>query len=302
MQLAPIGIVGLGQLGRGIAACLLAHGFEVVAFDTDPHSAERARGYIGESIPEGWADRFVTVSSLSDFRSCQFVIESVLEDLAIKSEVFDALEAIVGSSVPIASNTSALPITLLQSSRRHPERFLGMHWLDPAYVTRFLELIRGDQTSDAAFASGVELALALGKEPALVQKDVPGFVANRLAYAMYREAAHLLETGVADAETIDRAFHNSVGLWASFCGPLRWIDITGGPWLYAKAMQGLLPSLNNSPDLPATFDRALRNQDQGVKNGRGFYSYEPADAAKWAQKLRDHAWRFSHQKTGDTPE
>jgi 3-hydroxybutyryl-CoA dehydrogenase len=306
MKFDPIGIAGLGQLGRGIAACFLSRGYRVIAFDPSPAARERARSYIqnalqelvtragfAETILDGWTSRFTEAESLTAFGPCQFVIESVIEDPAIKSQVFDEIEAVVGGDVPIASNTSALPISLLQSTREHPQRFLGMHWNDPAYATRFLELVRGGKTSDAAFAAGIELASALDKETALVRKDVPGFVANRMAYAMYREAVHLLETGVADVETIDSVFRNSVGLWASFCGPLRWIDITGGPWLYATAMKGVLPSLNNSADLPETLEVALRNKDFGTKNGRGFYSYEPGDAERWETSLREHAWQVS---------
>jgi 3-hydroxybutyryl-CoA dehydrogenase len=301
----PIGIAGLGQLGRGIAACLLSHGYRIIAFDPSPAARERAHPYIqnaleelvarasfSDAISQGWTTRFTEVDSLGAFSPCRFVIESVTENAAIKSQVFDEIEGVVGSEVPIASNTSALPISLLQSSRKYPERFFGMHWNDPAYATRFLELVRGEKTSDNTFACGVDLAMGLGKEPALVQKDVPGFVANRMAYAMYREAVHLLESGVADVETIDRAFRNSVGFWASFCGPLRWIDITGGPWLYATAMKGVLPSLNNSPELPETLGSALENEEFGTKNGRGFYSYEPGDAERWEASLREHAWQI----------
>ncbi len=305
MKFDPIGVAGLGQLGRGIAACLLSHGYRVIAFDPSPIAREQARAYIQNALQElvaragfpeamlqSWTSRFTEADSLSAFGPCRFVIESVIESLAIKSQVFDEIEAVVGSEVPIASNTSALPISLLQSTRKYPDRFLGMHWSSPAHATRFLELIRGEKTSNEAFASGVELAAALEKDPALVLKDVPGFVANRMAYAMYREAVYLLESGVADVETIDRAFRNSVGLWASFCGPLRWIDITGGPWLYATAMKGVLPSLSNSPELPRTLEDGLRNEDLGTKNNRGFYSYQPGDAEQWEARLREHAWRI----------
>ncbi len=305
MKFDPIGVAGLGQLGRGIAACLLSHGYNVIAFDPSAAARERAHPYIqnafeelvaraglSEAVMQNWTQCLMEADSLRAFGPCCFVIESVVEDPDIKSQVFDEIEAVVARDIPIASNTSALPISLLQSTRKYPERFFGMHWNDPAYATHFLELVRGEKTSDDAFACGVELAAALDKEPALVRKDVPGFVANRMAYAMYREAVHLLESGVADVETIDRAFRNSVGFWASFCGPLRWIDITGGPWLYATAMQGVLPSLNNSSELPETLRTALENKDFGTKNGRGFYSYDPGDAERWEASLREHAWRI----------
>jgi len=303
MNTDPIGVAGLGYVGRGIAACFLSHGFRVVGYTVGRDTHEIARDYIGNAIAEliekgnfpsalaeDWHERFIPAPSLSDFAPCKFVIESVLEDFDIKQQVFDQIEAVIGDEVPIASNTSGIPITALQQSRRHPGRFLGMHWCQPAYATRFLELIRGEHTQNVALDIAIELAAQIGKEPCLVQKDVPGFIVNRLCYAIYREALHLLETGIADAETIDRGFRNACGLWATLCGPLRWIDITGGPALYAKVMQGLLPTLSNTTDLPKTLQEMLQNEDRGTVNGRGFYQYGPGDAERWEALLHRHAW------------
>jgi 3-hydroxybutyryl-CoA dehydrogenase len=303
MNADPIGVVGLGLLGRGIAACLLARGFQVIGYTTGEHTYERAREYVSEAIRElvahagfpaslerEWQERFVEARSLADFAPCDFVIESVFEDAGIKQQVFDEIEAVVSPRALIASNTSAIPITLLQSKRKYPERFIGMHWAEPAYATRFLELIPGEHTSAHAVSAALDLAQRVGKEPTLVQRDIPGFIVNRLGYALYREAVHLLEMGAGDVETIDRAFRNACGLWATLCGPFRWIDITGGPALYANAMQRVLPTLCNSPELPQTLQKMLANQDRGVVNGRGFYSYLPEDAARWEELLHEHAW------------
>jgi 3-hydroxybutyryl-CoA dehydrogenase len=311
MNFDPIGVAGLGLLGRGIAACLLAHGFRVVGFTVGADTHQRARAYIDTAVQElieranfpaslaqTWPERYIEAESLADFAPCRFVIESVLEDFAIKQQVFDEIEDVVREDVPIASNTSALPISLLQAQRKHPSRFLGMHWAEPAYATRFLELIRGDHTSERAFESALELGQLTGKEPAMVQRDVPGFIVNRLGYAMYREAMHLVETGVADIETIDRAFRNACGLWATLCGPFRWIDISGGPALYGKAMRGVLPSLNSSGELPPSMEQRVQNGERGVLNGRGFYEYGPEDASIWEKRLHDHVWAVYklHQK------
>lgn len=306
-----IGVVGLGFLGRGIAASLLSHGFRVVAFTVGRDTHERAHEYIDKAIAElieraafsaslaqNWRERYIPTESLSGFAPCQFVIESVLEDFAIKQQVFDQVEAVVGDDVPIASNTSAIPITALQEKRRRPARFLGMHWSEPAYATRFLEIIRGEHTEDRAIEKTMQLAKKLDKDACLVKKDVPGFIVNRLGYAMYREAINLLESGVADAETIDRGFRNSCGLWATLCGPLRWIDITGGPALYAKAMKGVLPTLSNASELPKTLQKMWDNDDRGTINGRGFHTYGPDDAKHWEALLHEHAWavRAMHEK------
>jgi 3-hydroxybutyryl-CoA dehydrogenase len=304
MEFECVGVAGLGLLGRGIAACLLAHGLRVVAFDLASDAAAEARSYIAAaleelrsrglcevSIVEDWQTRYSEAQSLEAFAACDFVIESIIEAAEAKAALFDQLESIIAPDVTVASNTSALPISLLQSGRRHPERFVGMHWAEPAHATRFLELIRGEQTAGAPMQTAIALAEKLGKEPCVVERDIPGFIANRLGYAMYREACHLLATGVADAETIDTSFRNSVGLWASICGPFRWIDLTGGPALYARAMQGVLPTLSRDTEMPEPLATMMNNGLTGVRDGEGFYAYTPEQAAHWEEIYRRHVWR-----------
>ena len=298
-----IGVIGLGLLGRGITACLLSHGFRVVAYTQGQEGFAQARSVIAQAMRElrehgkltdqqaqEWAQNYVEAASFAEFAPCSFIIESVTEDLAIKQQAFNKIEEIVGPDVPIGSNTSALPITLLQRGRKYPDRFVGMHWAEPAYATRFLELIRGEHTSDAALEQAAQLGRYTGKDPCIVQKDVPAFIVNRLGYAMYREAAYLVETGVADVETVDRAFRNAMGLWATFCGPFRWMDLTGGPALYGKAMSGVLPSLSQATELPPFFQEKMQNGEQGVLDGRGFYHYTPEDRQRWETLLHEHAW------------
>ncbi len=301
MRIDPVGVVGLGLLGRGIAASLVGSGVQVVAFDISQQARQEAVAFIENAIQEmvdhgvlapqaaaAWPEYLTLCDSISVLKPCGFVIESVYEDLSVKRQVYEELEAIVGQDTPIASNTSALPITLLQQGRTHASRFLGMHWSQPCYATRFLEIIRGEQTSDASLELAVELGRRVGKEPSIVNRDIPGFIINRLSYAMYREAAHLVESGVADVKTVDQAFCNAVGLWASFCGPFRWIDITGGPGLYAKVMAGILPDLAGSSEVPALFTDL--HGSRGALDGKGFYTYEPGEAGRWQKLFHEHAW------------
>lgn len=303
MNQRRVAVVGLGFLGRGIAANLLGHGFEVVGWSRSPSGLEKAEQTIGRAVDEmirhgdfdaslrgTWRSRYWASNDFESLAECGFVIESVTEDESVKDAVFDAIENQVASNVPIASNTSAIPISRLQRRRRQPGRFLGMHFAEPAYATRFLELIRGEATEDAAFDAAIDLAGRLGKEPSVVQKDVPGFIVNRLAYAMYREALYLIETGVADAETIDRSFRNAAGLWATMCGPLRWIDLTGGPVLYGPAMEPVLPGLSDAREVPAAMQALAAEGAEGITNGRGFYEYTAEEAERWESLYRHHAW------------
>ena len=114
---------------------------------------------------------------------------------------------------------------------------------------------------------------------------------NRIGYAMLREALILLESGVADAETIDRSFRHAVGLWAAFAGPLRWVDLSGGPALYGKTMNNVLPTLSNATSITDSMRQMMENDDKGVVNGRGFYQYSPEDAKIWEERFRRSVWQ-----------
>lgn len=299
----PIGVVGLGLLGRGIAACLLAHGKVVVAVTRTADEITQALPVIANALKElvehqvlpalqvtDWSARWRATTDYAALASCEFIIESVTEDLAVKQACYDAIEAVVDPQAIIASNTSAIPITLLQQSRRYPGRFVGVHWAEPAHATRFLELIRGEATTEETLQRAITLGLQLGKDPTLCQKDIPGFIVNRIGYAMYREALHLFELGVADIETIDRALRYTLGLWAASCGPFRWIDLTGGPALYARAMQRVLPTLCNSPELPPTLQKFL-DVDPSCRDGsNSFYHDSPEVFHQWEARQRRHVW------------
>ena len=305
MQSFTVGVAGLGLLGRGIAASLLSHNIPIVAYALSQQEFDDARATIAFAIDElaahaaidpalinSWQNNYTEASSPADFAGCSFVIESIVEDLDAKARLFAELEEIVSTTTPIASNTSSLPISLLQKDRKHPERFLGMHWAGPAYATRFLELIRGELTNEVSMQAAVELAHRLEKDPCIVQQDIPGFIANRIGYAMYREACYLLTNGIGDADTIDRAFRNSFGLWASIYGPFQWIDLTGGAALYGKAMSGVLPTLSNTAEVPEPLATMMHNNNTGIRNGHGFYNYTPTEAQHQQETYLKHVWRI----------
>ena len=303
-----VGVVGMGLLGRGIAACMLGGGLEVIVYDRDRTMRDDLESYLESTLEEirehrpesaegcvRWRERFRWAMSLREFAPCSLVIESVSESLEVKRTILFELEAVVQNDAILASNTSAIPITELQRGLAHPARVAGMHWSEPAFATRFLEIIAGDLTVASVTSTLREFGLRLNKEPCVLN-DLPGFIVNRLGYAMYREAANLLEMGVADAETIDRAYRNAAGLWASFCGPFRWIDITGGAELYAKAMERVLPQLASEAKVPAAIQRQAES-DRAKSGSRqtaltGFYNETDETKLLWLELLHRHAWEI----------
>lgn len=290
-----VGLLGLGLMGRGIAACLLCHGLKVRAYNRTRTRAEKAREFIagvmeevvrrGVSAPEAvadWGERFTVVDAVADLADCPFVIESVKEDLGLKRRLYAEVEKYIAPDAVIASNTSSFPLTLLQAERARPERFVVMHWAEPAWITRFMEIVRNERTSEDAVARTRAFGLRCDKQPSFLNFDIRGFIANRLMYAFIREACYLYDLGVADAATIDRSFRNDTGWWATLAGPFRWMDLTGLE-AYGLVMEGLLPELCDRKTVPEIMKKMLADGAQGTANCKGFYAYDQRTAKVWEE-------------------
>jgi 3-hydroxybutyryl-CoA dehydrogenase len=231
------------------------------------------------------------VRSVGELAPCGVVIESVKEDLELKREIYEQVEAAVARDAVIASNTSSLPISVLQRGRKNPARFIGMHWGEPAQIMRYLEVIPGDATSQRTVELAMQFGKRIGKEPTLLKRDVRGFISNRMMYAMIREAFHLVESGIADIETVDRSFRNDIGYWATIAGPFRWMDLTGIP-SYAAVMEGLLPKLSNARQVPELMREKVASGALGVANAKGFYPYTKASARRWEKAWVDFTYEI----------
>ena len=226
--------------------------------------------------------RLSITNEISKMAGLELVIESIVEDLNEKKLLFRQLEEVLSPTAIIGSNTSAIPVTILQEGLKHPERLLGIHWGEPAHLLRFLEVICGDQ-SDMKYAEKImALAIAWGKEPSLLKKDIRGFITNRLMYAMMREGMSLVEKGYASIEDIDRACRNDFGYWITFAGLFRFMDLTGIP-AYLTVMKDLYPELDNSSQAPAFFQELVAAGAKGVSNAHGFYHYTPETAERWTE-------------------
>ena len=288
------GVVGMGLMGSSIAACLLAAGHTVTAVEADPTRLRKAprqvlrflEGLREESLLRSDPRRILRKLTISDDYSTlgqsQIVVECVTEDVNVKREVIRRIERVVSLDTIIGSNTSAIPPTALQQDALHPERILGIHWAEPAHITRFMEIICGKDTLPVYAERAFALARQLGKEPSLVRKDVRGFITNRIMYAMLREAFHLVESGVGTVADVDRSLRNDLGYWITFAGPFRFMDLTGIP-AYAAVMRDLLPDLDCSRQVPRLMAEVVNSGAQGVSNARGFYEYTPAEAKRWEE-------------------
>lgn len=296
-----VGVIGLGLMGCSIVAVLVMQGYKVVAvapLDSDmEHGPGRVLHALKESFKQGIHNHDVAslkekvhfTSSYADLRNCFLISECVVENVDIKKNVYALIEGSVSDNAVITTNTSAIPITLLQSTLAHPERFLGMHWAEPAFTTPFLEIICGPKTDQLVAESLYKIASGWGKEPTLVRKDIRGFITNRLMYAMFREGFNLVENGYASIEDVDRACRNDAGYWMTFCGMFRFMDLTGLR-AYHHVIKDLFPTLSNQTDTPELIDKIAREGGNGITNGHGFYTYSKEEAAEWEKAFEEFAY------------
>lgn len=298
-----MGVVGLGLMGCSITTCFLMAGHTVVAIAPiaiDLDYAEKRihdhlvrskeHGLIKES-PEFYFKRLTISVDYNALQNSDVVVECTLERIDIKKSVYEKIEAVIREDAILTSNTSAIPISILQKQTRHPKRFFGLHWAEPSHTTRFLEIICGDDSEIGLAEKLYTLSQRWGKEPTLVRKDIRGFITNRLMYAMYREAFYLVENGYATVEDVDRVCRNNTGYWMTLVGVFRWMDLTGVP-AYHTVMKDLLPTLNNSTEVPELIDKIVREGGRGVANAHGFYEYTEEEARLWEETFTEFSYEI----------
>lgn len=287
-----VGVVGIGLMGSSIIVSLLASGHRVKAIAPIPADFEGAKERITEQLKAcshaglmndniiACLKRLEISEQYSCLEKCGLVLECVIEDINIKAQVYKKITDVVAVNCIVASNTSAIAITTLQKLVSNPERFIGIHWAEPAFATRFMEITCGEIT-DCDYADWVfTLAHQWGKEPTLLKKDIRGFITNRLMYAVYREIFSLTETGQTTMEDADKAFRYDVGSWITLMGLFRRIDYTGLKD-HAEIFKNLFPQLSNSEKVPAVMEQIVDDNGRGIQNLHGLYSYTGKEAKDW---------------------
>jgi len=280
-ELKEVGIIGAGQMGAGIAQVCALSGFETILWDASSEAMKRGREGIKKSLAkfvekekltQNDADdtlkRLKNGDSLSQFSECNLVIEAIIENFSIKEKLFSELDDILSPSAILASNTSSISITKLAASTSRPEKFIGIHFMNPVPIMKLVELIRGLQTSDETYQCAVELVEKLSKISVL-GIDRPGFVVNRILCPMINEAIFLVAEGVAP-ENIDQAMKLGTN---HPMGPLQLADFVGlDTLLYIlRIMQDELGEDKYRPCPLLT--KYVEAGWYGKKSGRGFYDY-----------------------------
>jgi 3-hydroxybutyryl-CoA dehydrogenase len=288
-----IAVIGAGLMGHGIAQVFAVAGHRVTV--TDPSGAALAS--LRERIAANLADLRLDVTAarrvdpVADLATCvaqaDVVIEAGPEDLGFKQRLFADLERLAPAHCLLASNTSVIPITDIMQGLASGHRAMGTHWWNPPYLVPLVEVIKTPHT-DAGLAQAMfDLLAAVGKTPAMVEKDVPGFIGNRLQHALWREAVALVADGVCDAETVDTVVKASFGRRLPVIGPLENADLVGTD-LTLAIHRTVLPALNRDAGPSPYLAQLVQQGRLGFKTGQGFRPWTAEQQAALRRRVLEH--------------
>ena len=283
MEIARVGVVGLGTMGAGIAQLCVQAGFETIGREVTDELGERGRAtierYLARGVEKGRLTqeerdaalgRLRLTTDVADLGGCDLVIEAIVEELEAKRGLFAELDGIVGPKAILATNTSALSVTAIAGATSRPQRVVGMHFFNPAPVLPLVEVIRTEQSDPAAVDTAFAFAERLGKQP-IRCNDTPGFVVNRILIPLLNDCVRVLDEAHVTPEDMDKAMVNGVG-WP--LGPCALVDLVGVD-IHVHAAEALQQALGEPRMAPP--ERLLemaREGRLGRKTGRGFYTYE----------------------------
>ncbi len=290
-----VAVVGAGLMGIGIAQIFALAGHQVALQDVSGEALERAPAAMRANLAflaenglgsagdiEPAVARVSTTTDLATaVRGADVVVECVFEDLGLKQSVFERLDQLCPPQTILCTNTSVMSITEIASRAVHKERVVGTHFWNPPYLIPLVEVVRTADVSDQVVGTTIALLRAVGKHPIDCKKDVPGFVANRLQHALWREAISIVEHGIADAETVDESIRFGPGLRLPILAPMENADMVGLD-LTLSIHDYILPHLEASGEPSPLLKEKVEAGDLGFKTGRGFREWTPeqADASR----------------------
>ncbi len=281
-----IAVLGAGIMGHGIAQAFLMSGYPVRLYDLNGPILDTAGAHIEKNLElfhnrgllkkheiEPALQRLTTSTELrAAVQGSDFIVEAAPENLALKQDLFQHVESFCHADAIIASNTSSLMMTDIGARVKKKDRLVITHWFNPPHIVPTVEVVKGEQTSDATVATTIRLLRRIRKRPVKINLELPGFLVNRIQAAMAREVVDLYERGVASAADIDQAIKGSIGFRLASIGMLLTMDL-GGLDVWLKVCENLTPKIQSSTDPPTALQGLVAQGHCGIKSGKGFYDY-----------------------------
>jgi len=290
---SKVAVIGGGLMGAGLAQVFAENGCDVSLYEPIDDARDTVLARIAENIRQIGGDvAAVDKVSVSDdleavVTSATYVTEAAPEKLELKRSMFADLERYAPRDAILASNTSVIPITRITNELETAERMIGTHWWNPPYLLPLVEVVQAERTSPETVEATMAFLRQLGKEPAHVKKDVPGFVANRMQHALWREAIAMVAEGICDAETVDRCVKNSFGLRLAVLGPLENADLAGLD-LTLDIHETIIPELDRSAGPNPYLKEQVEEGRLGFKTGQGFMVWTEEEQAAVRKRLATH--------------
>ena len=293
-------IVGAGTMGAAIGCCAAIAGNQVQFFDNSPAATQtvldRVAGHIAELTDYGLCDSDAAAGALASISLADslenaaplasLIIEAIFEDVDAKRALFNRLDKLAPPSVPLLSNTSGLRITDIARDVSHPERTLTAHFWLPAHLIPLVEIVVGDHSSPELAQDVKSTLTGWGKAPVVVNRDLPGQLANRILQAVIREAVNIVAKGLASPEDVDTAIKMGMALRFPVWGPLEHVDAVGLD-VCQRVQDSVLPVLSARTDASPLFEQHIENGDLGYKTGRGFYDWSAKDMPSLVKRRND---------------
>ncbi|MFM2029613.1 MAG: hypothetical protein RL517_804 [Pseudomonadota bacterium] len=289
-----VAVIGTGIMASGIAAGFIAKSIPVVILGRNKEKSDACLskaialaekiGLSGENSKKQSSEIFSAqttevLEAWKNWDDCEWVIETIAENLALKQAIFKHLDEVVPAHIPIGSNSSGFPISKIALGLKTANRMIGAHYFMPAEVVPLVEIVMGEKTDIAFAEKACQIYKAIDKKPVLVKKDIPGFLANRIQHALMREALSLVQEGIATPEDIDDAVRYSFGFRYAAVGPMTQKEISGWDGM-ANAAKEIYPSLSNITTLPPKVVQLMSEGKTGMKAGEGFRTWSPEEIKK----------------------
>lgn len=280
-------VMGTGTMGPGMGAVLARAGYQVTLYDTSAEALERAKG--GYDLAWGVLDRLETpvvetgsvryASEVADaLTGAELVVEAIPENLELKKKAYAEYEQHVGPEVVIASNTSGIPATRIAAELAHPERVVVMHWSNPPHLIPMIEVVPGERTNQATVDAALAVIKDVGYVACLLKKEVPGFVENRVLYAIMRECLALVDEGVVSLDELDVNVKWGIGYKLAVIPPMHLLDMAGMD-IYTAVAGYLNPDLSNATEVSPTIRDLVAKGRLGMKTKGGLFDYTDEQVA-----------------------